>query len=210
MKLEIVPIDSVFPDPENANIHSIEQLHDIAESLRAFGQQKPIVVSPDTGIIIAGNGTYEAAKSILGWEKIAVVWTTLDDFNSRAYAIADNQLNRKSHWDFTILSEQIKSISEWKPDFNWDAIGFDEDEINPLLSHHSMSDDELDEFMENMNSDSLTEEKNSIMGKSIKLTKEQREVVNEAISAIKEEVHDKEMSEGRALELICADYLAGR
>ena len=69
MKLEKVKISSLTLDPENARKHSKKNLDAIAGSLNTFGQRRPLVVWDN--IVIAGNGTIEAAKS-LGWTDIEI------------------------------------------------------------------------------------------------------------------------------------------
>ena len=46
-------------------------------------------------------------------------------------------------------------------------------------------------------------------GLPLGLTAEQREIVNQAIYKVREMAEDGTLSEGRCIELICADYLAG-
>jgi len=115
MKLETVPIKSLKLDPENARTHSQKNIDAIAGSLTTFGQRRPLVVWGD--IIIAGNGTVEAAKSI-GWEKIEVTrvpedWT---HDQARAYALADNRTAELAEWDDSILANQLIEL---------DAVGYD-------------------------------------------------------------------------------------
>ena len=62
METIVVPISSLTLDPTNARKHSDLNLRAIASSLQRFGQRKPIVVQGN--IVLAGNGTLEAAKSI--------------------------------------------------------------------------------------------------------------------------------------------------
>ena len=56
-----VPIDSLRLDPKNARRHPARNLADIKASLRMHGQRKP-VVTDETGLVVAGNGTLEAAR----------------------------------------------------------------------------------------------------------------------------------------------------
>lgn len=70
MQIEEVAIASLAFDPSNARKHSVKNLDAIKGSLAKFGQQKPIVIS--NGVVVAGNGTLEAARS-LGWESIRAV-----------------------------------------------------------------------------------------------------------------------------------------
>jgi hypothetical protein len=115
MKLETVTIKSLKLDPENARTHSQKNIDAIAGSLTTFGQRRPLVVWGD--IIIAGNGTVEAAKSI-GWEKIEITRVPEDwsHDQARAYALADNRTAELAEWDDSILANQLIEL---------DAVGYD-------------------------------------------------------------------------------------
>jgi DNA modification methylase len=106
MKLETVPISSLTLDPENARKHSQKNIDAIAGSLTTFGQRRPLVVWEN--IIIAGNGTVEAAKSI-GWDKIEITRVPTDwtHDQARAYALADNRTAELAEWDNDILASQL-------------------------------------------------------------------------------------------------------
>lgn len=112
-------------DSNNARIHDKKNLAAIKGSLTKFGQQKPIVIS-DKNIVLAGNGTLAAAIA-LGWNEIACVKTTLDEFNSKAYALADNRSSELASWDTDILGKTLKALSD--DGFNIAEIGFDFDQI---------------------------------------------------------------------------------
>jgi ParB-like chromosome segregation protein Spo0J len=108
MNIQRRPIDSLTPDPENARTHDADNLAAIAASLKAFGQQKPIVV--DTrGVVLAGNGTLAAARS-LGWTEVAVVETDLEGAAAAAYAIADNRTGELSQWDYQALALALEQL----------------------------------------------------------------------------------------------------
>ena len=139
MNLETVTIESLKLDPNNARKHSKRNLDAIAASLNKFGQRKPIVVH--NGVVIAGNGTLEAAKS-LGWEEIAVSVCPADwdADTAKAYALADNRSSELAEWDDKILSTQLLDLDDMG--WNIEALGFeplplrdldeDEDEIPEL------------------------------------------------------------------------------
>ena len=127
MKTEIVPIDSVSMDPANARKHDERNLTAIRDSLRAFGQQKPIVVD-QREIVVAGNGTLEAAKR-LGWTEIAIVRTTLDQTQATAFGIADNRTAELAEWD----GEVLRSLLDSMDDDMKDLLAFDQKEIDAML-----------------------------------------------------------------------------
>jgi len=110
MKLSTVKIDTLIPDPDNARSHSTRNIKLIAESLDHFGQRKPIVVTPEK-IVLAGNGTLEAAL-LLNWTEIRVVtipgdWTPEQ---RRAFAIADNRTAELARWNTPLLSAQLERL----------------------------------------------------------------------------------------------------
>ena len=139
MNLETVTIESLKLDPNNARKHSRRNLDAIAASLNKFGQRKPIVVH--NGVVIAGNGTLEAARSI-GWKEIAVSVCPADwdADTAKAYALADNRSSELAEWDDKKLSTQLLDLDDMG--WNIEALGFeplplrdldeDEDEIPEL------------------------------------------------------------------------------
>lgn len=127
MKTETVPIEEPTPDPANARKHDERNLKSIIDSLRAFGQQKPIVVD-GRGIVVAGNGTLEAAKR-LGWTEIAIVRSDLDPTQATAFGIADNRTAELAEWD----DEVLRSLLDSMDDEMRDVLAFDQKEIDALV-----------------------------------------------------------------------------
>lgn len=123
----VVDIQALYEDPDNARQHDERNLSTIVDSLRTFGQQKPIVIDSH-GCIVAGNGTFAAARA-LGWERIAAVVTDLDHENARrAYAIADNRTAELADWNFPALSAGLSML----PDDLRALVGFQPEEIEIL------------------------------------------------------------------------------
>lgn len=123
----MVPLHVLTPDPRNARLHSERNIEAISASLRKFGQQKPIVVTP-TGVVIAGNGQLEAARRE-GWKEIRVVVTALTGGDLAAYAIADNKTSDLAEWDYEVLAGLLEAMSEEDRALT----GFSDFEIEPLL-----------------------------------------------------------------------------
>lgn len=115
------PIQWFKPDPKNARKHSSRNIRAIADSLRMFGQQKPIVALAD-GTVIAGNGTLEAAKSIGMTEIACVVFS--EEEKAQAFAIADNRTAELAEWDADALESALRELSAM--DMTPAALGFDD------------------------------------------------------------------------------------
>ena len=129
MKVETVLIESLILDPQNARKHSKRNIDTIAASLTKFGQRKPIVVHQD--VVIAGNGTLEAAKA-LGWHEITIsrcpdAW---DENTAKAYALADNRSSELAEWDSNVLATQLEELDE----MGWDTseLGFSSKEFEDI------------------------------------------------------------------------------
>lgn len=123
----LAPIDSIKPDPKNARKHPERNLEAIRESYRKFGQQRPIIVDRNN-VIRAGNGQWEAAKS-LGWKSIAVLYTDLEGDALAAFALADNRTSELSAWDDAKLAEALAEL----PEAFHAAAGFDGDALRAAL-----------------------------------------------------------------------------
>jgi site-specific DNA-methyltransferase (adenine-specific) len=110
LRVETVNINSLTPDPANARKHDGRNLKAIENSLVKFGQRKPICVTPDS-IVVAGNGTLEAAKN-LGWTEIAIARTPVGWTweQIRAFAPADNRTAELAEWDDKVLADQLLEL----------------------------------------------------------------------------------------------------
>jgi len=126
---ERVKIDSLQFDPRNARKHDDRNIKAIMDSLSKFGQQKAIVVG-DGGVVIAGNGTLEAAKR-LGWDTIDVRRSALKSDEATAYAIADNRSAELAEWDDPVLGDILSELKE--SGWELDDLGFNDEEIKNLI-----------------------------------------------------------------------------
>jgi DNA modification methylase len=135
-KLDVqwVPINSISPDPANVRKHPEKNLNAIIGSLRAFGQQKPIVVDRNN-VVRAGNGTLAAAKS-LGWTEIAIVVSDLSPTELVSFAIADNRTSELAKWDDEALSDVLKSMLNEGVDMK--SMGWDDGDLTDVLGNEWM------------------------------------------------------------------------
>ena len=119
MNVEYIEIDKIKPYDRNAKKHPTEQVINIANSIKEFGWQQPIVIDKD-GIIVIGHGRYEAAK-MLKLDKVPVSKADeLSDEQIKALRLADNKTN-ESEWDFEFLNFELDEIV----DIDMTSFGFD-------------------------------------------------------------------------------------
>lgn len=124
-----IDIDSIHEDPKNARKHSQRNLEVLQESLKTYGQRKPIVVNSETGVVEAGNAILVAAK-LLGWMKIAAIMVKDDPDAATGYAVMDNRSAELSEWDYTNLDTVLRELDEA---FNKGLTGFTTQELDYLL-----------------------------------------------------------------------------
>ena len=103
-----VPLEELQPYDKNPRKGDVQA---IAESLKANGQFKPIVVQKSTSKILAGNHTYQAAQ-LLGWDTIAVVMVDVADDEAARIVLADNRTSDFAEYDNTVLAELLSGLDD--------------------------------------------------------------------------------------------------
>jgi hypothetical protein len=127
LRIESIAIAQLQHDPQNARKHNHKNIEAIANSLKKFGQRKPIVVAGEN-VVVAGNGQLEAARS-LGWTEIQVArvpnewsWEQV-----RAFALADNRTAEMAEWDSKVLVDQLVELDA----VGWELSDFGFEELMP-------------------------------------------------------------------------------
>jgi DNA modification methylase len=134
------PVDTLRLDPLNPRAHSQKQIAQVAESIRTFGFNVPVLIDDDNKII-AGHGRVFACK-LLGIAEIPTICLShLSPEQIKAFMIADNKLTENSTWNEVMLGEQLKSLSEIDLTFSLEATGFEMGEIDVLIEGLSQRDD---------------------------------------------------------------------
>ncbi len=133
---QTMAVDKIKPYPKNAKKHGKKQVEQVANSIREFGFNQPIVIDKK-GIIIVGHGRFEAAKK-LGMTEVPVIQINLSTAKANAYRLADNKLN-ESDWDMELVIDELKSLD--LEGFDLSLTGFDPD----LIVDEKEDDDETPE-----------------------------------------------------------------
>ena len=131
--VELIPIERLKPyekNPRKGNVRAI------AESLAKNKQYRPIVVQKSTRKILAGNHTWQAAKS-LGWDKVAAVLIDVDTEQAKRIVLADNRTSDIAEYDDEILAELLASLDEPS------GTGYSETDVQAILNTVMESVDEV-------------------------------------------------------------------
>lgn len=108
-QIEWVDIDSIHPDPNNANTHPDDNIEDIRNSLHAHGQVEPLLVRRETRHIIHGNGRWETMK-LMGWDRCKVIFMDISEKEARELSIRMNRSAESSVWDMNALVKNLAEI----------------------------------------------------------------------------------------------------
>ena len=199
-KIRKVNIDDIEPNDYNPKLKDTPQYREVVRSIQLNGLKQPIFVREVEGndkyVIVDGQQRWTAAKE-LGYTEMYI------------YNLGK------------ISEEEAKSLTIW---FEV-QVPFDEITLAPIVMDLTRLDIELPyseeqiNLFENMLSfnfeneyggDGISDEKDDLEDEmktlNIKMTPEQFEIVNNAIKTVKE---GENVSEGRALELLCSSGLAG-
>ena len=115
--------------PYQKNPRHKYDINKVAQSIKEFGFQQPIVVDR-AGVIIVGHGRYEAAKS-LNLKTIPVTIADLPPEKAKAYRIADNKTNEYSDWDMGLLIQEFTDLLD--NNYDLELTGFDPDELEKII-----------------------------------------------------------------------------
>jgi len=118
-----VPVDELIPHPENARQGDVGA---IAESLRVNGIYRPLVIQESSNLILKGNNTWQAIKT-LGWDTVPVVFLDVNDEDARRVMLADNRLADKAGYYNAMLAEVLIDLD------SLDGTGFTPTDIDDIL-----------------------------------------------------------------------------
>lgn len=120
MQVETWKVEDVTPYENNPRKND-EAVNYVANSIREFGFQQPLVVDSN-GVLVVGHTRLKAAKK-LGLEEVPVVVADgLSQNQIDAYRLADNKTNELSEWDFDKLNVELEGI-DWL-DVDMTGFGF--------------------------------------------------------------------------------------
>jgi ParB-like chromosome segregation protein Spo0J len=127
----LVALEKIQPNPRNPNTHPPDQIKALAKIITHQGWRSPLVVSNQSGFIVAGHGRYEAAL-ILGVESVPV---NFQDFENEAdewaHLIADNRLAELADMNESALADLLIELDTGAIDLT--LTGFDENALARLV-----------------------------------------------------------------------------
>jgi DNA modification methylase len=134
LDIEYRKVATLKPNSQNARMHSDKQIRQVANSIKNFGFNVPVLVDSHLRVI-AGHGRVLACK-LLGITEVPTIRLEhLSEHQIAAFTIADNRLTENAEWDGRLLGEQLKILSEVELDFSLEITGFEQSEIDIFIEN---------------------------------------------------------------------------
>lgn len=188
-------------------------------SLFEFGDLSGIVLNMRTGNLVGGNKRTDVFRETEGAEIVKTPHLDKQGTVAHGYVIVDGNrfAYREVDWSETKEKAANLAANKWSAEWEWEGAskllqelnadfdltltGFQTHELDALLAA-----DWEPPAVEDMHPHSHHDAVHLV------LTKEQHDIFQQAKAKaiVQAEDGDKDMSDGRAVELICADYLSGQ
>lgn len=126
LSFETRPLSSLVPDPGNLKRHPDSQIDHLCASIRRFGFNDPIGITPE-GLIVEGHGRYEAAQRLGLTEVPVLILSGLTERERQGYAIAHNQTTMNTGLDADLVRAEFIDLGVGDADYP--AVGYSEDDV---------------------------------------------------------------------------------
>ena len=109
-EIQIVKTSDLKMRKNNRNKHGQDQIERLAELFKYHGFRNPIVVSNQSGEIVAGNGRYLAAIRA-GLKEIPVIYQDFDSMEQEySYHVSDNGISAWADLDLSGINTDLEFL----------------------------------------------------------------------------------------------------
>lgn len=133
-------LDDITPYWRNPRRIPAEAVEAVAESIRRYGYQQPIVVDADH-VIIVGHTRFQALQK-LGYESVPVYVSNLPEEKAREYRLVDNRTQEMSSWDHESMVAELREFEQGLLDSFFPEVDL---EMGDLASPHEVTPEAIEE-----------------------------------------------------------------
>ena len=109
IEVALVDVNSIKPYEQNPRKND-RAVRAVADSIKAYGFNQPIVVD-EARVIIVGHTRWRAALQLKLAQVPVHVAVGMSAADARAYRLADNKTNELSEWNEELLREELQALS---------------------------------------------------------------------------------------------------
>lgn len=118
--IRLVNVSEIQRHPKNPKSHPQDQIDRLAFIIQTLGFTKPLIISNNTGYLLAGHGALEAAIKA-GMKAVPCMFQDFDDEDEEfAVLTSDNAIGMWGEIDLGMVNASLGDLS---PDFNIDLLG---------------------------------------------------------------------------------------
>ena len=144
-EIKIVKVKDLKRKEKNRNHHPQEQIDRLAELIKYHGFRNPVIVSNQSGEIVAGNGRFLAAIRA-GLKEIPVIFQDFDSPEAEySYHVADNGISLWAELDMAGINSDIGDLG---PDFDINMLGIQDFTLDVAEKDFEGDPDEVPEVVE--------------------------------------------------------------
>ena len=122
---------------QNVRMHSQKQIKEYCRSISKYGQTKPMVIDED-GVILIGNGLYDALLALGRESGSCMVKAGLSEKEKKKLMLADNRIYSLGVDNMSVFDEIIAELAG-----DFDIPGYDDELLNSLIADTDSVDDML-------------------------------------------------------------------
>lgn len=157
MDIENVKVKDLVPYIRNNKAHPKKQVEMIANSIKEFGFNQPLVIDKNN-VVVVGHWRLLAAQELKMEEVPCVRREKLTEKQINKYRIRDNKLN-ESDWEEIKLKEELDELD----DMNLGDLEFDKEDVFPELYEEEGEEEVKEEKPEVEFTEELGEESNYLV-----------------------------------------------
>lgn len=128
-EIKVMELAKLVPYEKNPNVHPIEQVRALADSIQKYGQYYPIIVDEDMKIL-CGHGKKLALEHLGQTSGEVKIMRGLTDKQKLKLVIEDNKIQSLSYVDYTKIEDIIREIGDV------DIIGFGTDYLEAIINEN--------------------------------------------------------------------------
>ena len=156
MEIVMRKVSELTPYAQNTKKHDQKQISNVANSIKRFGWQQPIVID-ENGVVVIGHCRLSAAKKLRMTEVPCTIASGLTDEEVRELRIADNKTN-ESAWDLEMLSADLSSLTFDGFDFDFKIKNDEWFERNRENDQEDVENEEYNAFLEKFKQKKTTDD----------------------------------------------------
>lgn len=128
-EIKVMELAKLVLYEKNPNVHPIEQVKALADSIQKYGQYYPIIVDEDMKIL-CGHGKKLALEHLGQTSGEVKIMRGLTDKQKLKLVIEDNKIQSLSYVDYTKIEDIIREIGDV------DIIGFGTDYLEAIINEN--------------------------------------------------------------------------